>query len=108
MNDLGTMSGQLPFLVLGKAADDDEIPRIDQMRRRTVDADRTSARFTRNRIRDQAVAVVDIEDVNLLVFDDVGGPHQVGVDGHASLVMQLRIGDGRSMNLGLEQSSLHS
>ena len=67
-----------------------------------VDSDHTGAALTGDRVGDQPGAVVDVHDGDLFALQQVGGVHQVGVDGHRADVVQIGLGDGGTMNLGLE------
>ena len=60
-----------------------------------------------DRVGLKARAVVDVDDVHLLVLEDVGGLQQVGVDRDRADVVQVAIGDGRPVDLRLEHHALH-
>src|SRR4051794_40636219 len=72
---------------------DDEVAGMDQMCCRTVDSDDTGAALAGDRIRDEPVAIVDVDDGDLLPLEQVSGVHQVGVDGHRSDVVQVGVRD---------------
>src|ERR1019366_8345501 len=55
----------------------------------------------------KARAIVDVDNVHLLVLEDVGGLQQIGVDRDRPHVVQVAIGDGRAVDLRLEHHALH-
>jgi hypothetical protein len=61
--------------------DDDEVTGADESSRRPVDAEHPGAPLTLDRIGREAVAVVDVDDVDLLARAEAGGVHEVTVDG---------------------------
>ena len=61
-----------------------------------------------DRVRLEAGAVVDVDDVHLLVLEDVGGVEQVAVDRDRADVVQVAVGHRRPVDLGLEHRSLHA
>ena len=58
-------------------------------------------------VGDEAGAVVDVPDVDLLVGDQVGLGHQLGVDRDAADVVDVAVGDRRAVDLGLQHLPLH-
>ena len=60
-----------------------------------------------DRVGLEAGAVVDVDDVHLLVLADVGGLEQVGVDGDRADVVQVAVGHRRAVDLGLQHHALH-
>jgi len=78
------------------------------MSRRPVDADCSATRRSPDRVGDQSISVVDVVDMDLFVFGDVRGEHQVVVNCDASLIMQLSVSHRGTMNLGFKQNSLHA
>ena len=48
-----------------------------------------------------------LEHVHLLVGDDVSRIHQIGVDGDAPLVVDVRLGDGRAVDLRFQHVAEH-
>ena len=60
-----------------------------------------------DRVGLKARAVVDVDDVHLLVLEDVGGLQQVGVDRDRADVVQVAVGDRRPVDLRLEHHALH-
>ena len=75
---------------------------------RSIDTNRATSRLSLDRVSRQPVAVVDVVDLNLFVFGDVRGDHQIVIDGDTSFVMQLSVRHGGSVDLGFEQNSLHA
>ncbi len=64
-------------------------------------------RVAGDRVGLKARAVVDVDHVNLLVLEDVGGLQQVGVDRDRPDVVQVAVGDRGPVDLGLEHHALH-
>ena len=60
-----------------------------------------------DRVGLEAGAVVDVDDVDLLVLEDVGGLEQVGVDRDRADVVQVAVGDRGAVDLRLEHHALH-
>ena len=93
--------------VLGIAADDDQIADMDQSRRGTVETDHSGAPFAGDRIGRQAVAVIDVVDVDLFPFHDVGRFHQQRIDRDAAFIVQTCVRHRRSMDFRFEQYAFH-
>ena len=93
---------------LGITADYDHVTGANQMGSCSVDADDSRVGSTFNGVRRQAIAVGDVINLDLLVLNDVGQFHQLDVDRHASLVMQLGLSDGGSMDLRFQENSVHA
>lgn len=89
------------------ADDDDQITRADQARSRAVDADDSGATVTSDGIGGQAIAIVDVNNVDLFAFKNVGGFHQIGVDGARANVVQVSLRDGGSVDLGFQHGAQH-
>ena len=60
-----------------------------------------------DRVGLEAGAVVDVDDVDLLVLADVGGLEQIAVDRDRADVVQVAVGDGRAVDLGLQHRAVH-
>ena len=56
---------------------------------------------------DQALAVGDVPDVDLLVLADAGDVEQLAVDGARTFVVQLGVRDVRAVDFRLEQGEVH-
>ena len=83
------------------------VPAVHQPGGRAVDADLAGAAPAGDRVGLEAGAVVDVDDVDLLVLEDVGGLEQVGVDRDRADVVQVAVGDRGTVDLGLEHHALH-
>jgi hypothetical protein len=55
----------------------------------------------------EAGAVIDIDDVDLLVFADIGQTQQYRVDGNRPGIVQIGIRNGGPMDLGFEDIAEH-
>ncbi len=92
------MPAAFVVVVIRVRANDDQIAGVDQMSGRAIDADDSGVSLAGDHISRQAVTVVDVVNLNLFVVDEIGQLHQRLIDGDASRVMEVRIGDGGSMN----------
>src|SRR5690606_39848294 len=72
-----------------------------------IDRDHPAARLAADRVGREALAVVDVVDLDPLVLADPGRPEQVLVDRARTLVVQLGTGHGGAVDLGFEQGDLH-
>ncbi len=93
---------------VGEARDDDVVPLLGQVGRRAVDLDDAGTLGARDYIGFKAASVGHIPDVDVLMGDQVGGLHQVRVNGDTPLIMQVRHGDRGTVDLGFEHGTKHS
>ncbi|CAK7286794.1 hypothetical protein SGPA1_41054 [Streptomyces misionensis JCM 4497] len=101
---------ELPRLGIGdlRIADDDhQIAGVHEMRGRPVDPDDTRAALTLDDVGLQPGAIGDVDDVHQLAGQQIRRVEQLRVDGHRSHVVQVGLGDGGAVDLGLEQSTQH-
>src|SRR5699024_393498 len=103
MNDVLFVPGAFGLVDLHVPDDDHQITGADQTRGRTVDTDDPTATFTDQCIGHEAVAVVDVDDVYLFAVDDVGGLHQICVDGDRTDVVQVGLCDGGAVDLAVHE-----
>ena len=82
-------------------------PRCTRRAAAPLTLDLARAPLAGDRVGLKARAVVDVDHVNLLVLEDVGGLQQVGVDRDRADVVQVAVGDRRAVDLGLEHHALH-
>jgi hypothetical protein len=75
--------------------------------RRSIHRDDAAAALALDGVGDEAFAVVDVPDVDLLVLGDVGGVQQVFVDGAGAFVVEFAVRDAGAVDLGFEQGSEH-
>ena len=80
-------------------------PGDDEAGGRAVEADLPGLAL--NGVGLEAGPVVDVEDGHLLVGQDVGQRHQLGVDGHRAHVVQVGPGHGGPVDLGLHHAAAH-
>ena len=96
------------FVAVLRIRDDDhQVTWVDEPRGRTIDSNDARPAFAGDRIRGQAIAVVDVNDVDLLALENVRGLHQSRVDGAGADIMQVRLRDGGSVNLGFQHGTQH-
>src|SRR3990170_446167 len=96
-----------PGFLLGEgsiAEDDDEVAPLHQSGRRAVDDHLAGAASALDDVGLEAIAVVDVQHVHLLVFEKAGGLHEFLIEGDAALVVEVRPGDPRPVNLALEHA----
>src|SRR3979411_1120752 len=74
---------------------------------RPVSLDVARAALAGDRVGLEAGAVVDVHDVNLLVLADVRGLEQLGVKRDRPDVVQIAVGHGGPVDLGLQHHTLH-
>ena len=98
---------QVALVVGAEGGDDDLVARPGQVGRGAVDLHRARAGLAVDHVGDEAGAVVDVPDVDLLVGDQVGAGHQLGVDGDAADVVHVAVGHRCPVDLGLEHLPLH-
>ena len=101
-DDARLIGARLGVLHRAVGDQDHQVARMHQMRCGTVDPDHTAAALTGDRIGDQPGAVVDVDDGDLLALEQVGGVHQIGVDGHRPDVVQVGLRDRGAVDLRLE------
>src|SRR5690242_8622288 len=77
-------------LVVGAVGDqDDQVTGVHQVRGGAVDADHPGAGLAGDHVGLQAGTVGDVDDADLLALEQVGGRHEVGVDGDRADVVQV-------------------
>ena len=89
------------------AHDDDLVARGHAARRRAVEADHATAALACDDVGLEALAVVDVDDLHLLVLADARSLHQVLVDGDAANVVKLGLDDGCAVDLALQHVQKH-
>ena len=104
---LGPVATGLGLFEVAEGGQDHDVARGHEVGRGTVDADHTRARRADEGVGAEAVAVADVPDVDLLVLEDAGGLHQIGVDGDRTLVVEVGLGDGGTVDLAQEHASAH-
>jgi len=107
VHDARLVGGELVLGVARVGDDDDRVAALHEPGGGAVDRHHARAPLARDRVRLKARAVVDVEHVNLLVLEDVGGLEQVGVDRDRPDVVQVAVSDRRPVDLRLEHRSLH-
>src|SRR3954451_13620664 len=107
VHDPGLVGLHLRAVVLAVGDDDDRVAAVHEPGRGAVDLHVAGAPDPGDGVRLEAGAVVDVDDVHLLVLEDVGGLEQVRVDGDRADVVQIAVGHRRPVDLGLEHHALH-
>ncbi len=98
---------EVALVVGAEGGDDDLVAGPGQVGGGAVDLHRAGAGLAVDHVGDEAGAVVDVPDVDLLVGDQVGAGHQLGVDRDAADVVDVAVGHRRPVDLGLEHLPLH-
>ena len=87
--------------------EDHEVAGVHQVRRGAVDADHAAAALAGDDVGLQPRAVGDVDDRDLLARQQVGGLHQVLVDGHRADVVQVGLRHRGPVDLGLQHRAEH-
>ena len=98
---------EVALVVGAEGGDDDLVAGAGQVGGGAVDLHRARAGLAVDHVGDEAGAVVDVPDVDLLVGDQVRAGHQLGVDRDAADVVDVAVGHRRPVDLGLEHLPLH-
>ena len=96
------------FLVnLGKSRNDEQIAHAGATCCGAVDGNHAAATLALDSVGHKAFAVVDIPDMDLFVFGNIGSVQQVFINGAGAFVVQLALGGLDAVNLGLQQGAEH-
>ena len=94
-------AARILFRVVGVGQDEDDVAGMDQAGGGAVDAAFAAAACAGEGVGGEPVAVIDVQDVDLLVLDDVGGFQELRVEGDAAHIVEVSFGDRHSVNLAL-------
>jgi len=106
-HDLRIVATAFVFRVLGVTANDDEITDMHESRGGAVQADHSGSRLATDGVRSQPIAIVDVVDVDLFPFHDIGRFHQQRIDRHTAFVVQAGVGHCGAVDLGLQENAFH-
>ena len=98
---------EVALVVGGERGDDHLVALVDEQRGGAVHLDLARAGLALDRVGDEARAVVDVPDVYLLVDEQVGLAHQLGVDRDRADVVGVAPGHRRPVDLRFQHLSLH-
>jgi hypothetical protein len=84
-------------------ADDDLVADACLARGSTVEADDARPRLALDDVGGEALAVVDVVDLDMLVDEQAGGADQVRVDCQRALIMEVAFGDCGAMQLAAQK-----
>src|SRR5467141_2114869 len=88
--------------------DDHRVADVRETRGRAVQAYHARAPRAPDGVRVEPLPVVHVQDLHLLVREDIGRVHQLCVDRDRSLVIEIGLGDGGAVDLGLESGQAHA
>jgi hypothetical protein len=74
---------------------------VNQASSGAVNAAFPAAAYAGEGVSGEPVAVVDVQNVNLLILDDVGGFQELRVEGDAAHIVEVSLSDRHSVNLAL-------
>src|SRR5689334_25198077 len=92
---------------MGVSADDHAIANLGLVRGGTVDRDHARTFFTPDGVGGEALAVVDVVDLDLFVLADAGQVQPFTIDGAGAFVIEYSVGDFGAMQLGFEHDGVH-
>jgi hypothetical protein len=83
-----------------KGGEDDKVTGRIVVGGGAIDTDHARTSRARDGIGDNARALVDVPDVQLLMRQDIGRLHQCSIDRTTALVVQVGMGDAGAVNFG--------
>ena len=97
----------LELFVLGVAAQDHDVTPGGLVGRGAVDGQLPTTRFPLDVIGGQPLPVCDVVDFDTFEWHDVGRVREDRVDTDRSFVLEIGIGDRRSVDLGFQKCAFH-
>ena len=107
VDQLRRVLGQFDLVIHGEGGDDEDVAGGGPARGGAVDGNDPRSPLGADGVGGEALAVIDVPDVDLLVLADIGGVEQIFVDGAGTLVVQFGMGRGDPVKLGFQHRSLH-
>lgn len=98
-NQLRLVIGDIFFMNLGKSGNDEQITHRSTASGRAIDRNHAAATLPLDCVRDKTLTVVNVPDVNLLVFCNICGIEQILINGTRTLIVQLALRGFDAMNL---------
>lgn len=86
---------------------DDHIVRLHETGSSSIKTDTTRSTFTFNNIGNEALAIVIVYNMYLLAFKHASCIHQILVDGDATHIVEIGLGDTGTMYLRFQYSNQH-
>ncbi len=74
-------------------------PTAPQSGGRTIQDDASGVLWSFDNIGDESLAIIQVQDMNLLAWQEIRGLHQRLIDGEATFVLELGPGDPGVMDL---------
>ena len=98
---------RLGLVHAGIGDDDHQIVFLGQARGGAVDADHARTRGRGDGIGRKAVAIVDVQHIDLLMGQDAGAFQEREVHADGAFIVKVALGHRRAVNLALEKRQLH-
>ncbi len=92
---------------LGKSRNDHKVANRGFESRGAVDRNHAGTAFAFDGVGDQTFAIVDVPNVNLLVFTNLGSFHQIFINGARAFVVQFTLGHRGAVNFGFQKGAKH-
>ena len=91
----------------GECRHDDQVTDLHMARGTAIERDDATAFIGTQGVGRKTRTVGHVPDVHLLEFEDAAGIQQQAIDGDGTFVVELGMGDGGAVDLGLQQAELH-
>ncbi len=99
--------GQLGLAVVGVGADDQAVTDTGLVSSGTVDRDDLRTFLAADGVGGEALAIVDVVDLDLFVFTDAGQVQPLAVDGAGTFIIEHRVSYLGAVQFGLEHDGVH-
>ena len=103
---VGAKSVEFGLVVVGVGDDDDLVAAMDETGGRPIETDLTRA--ADDGIGLETGPVVDVDHGHLLVLEDIGERHELGIEAYGPDVVEVGVGDRRPVDLGLHHAPAHN
>src|SRR5690606_30649438 len=106
-DNLGAVTRHLVLVIVAVGDEYHQVAGHAEARRRTIELHHATAGGAGTDVGREPLPVADVDPPHLLVLDEIGGLHQVGIQRQRTLVIEVRRRDRRAVNLALHQPALH-
>src|SRR5690606_28233063 len=107
IKDAWLEAGQFSLAVVGIGTDDQAMTNAGLVRCSAVDGDDLRTFLATDGVGGEALAIVDVVDLDLFVFANAGQVQPVAVNGAGAFVVQYRVGHLGAVQFGLEHDGVH-